>query len=59
MSTRFGLDREYTFRTLQVQYTFFTREYTHKEKVFESNTQAKQLACSGAQIKKPSRKKVF
>ncbi len=40
------MDREYAFRTLQVQHTFSIREYTHKEKVFESPTQANKFACS-------------
>lgn len=38
------MDREYAFRTLQVQYTFSVREYTHREKVFSSLTEAKQFA---------------
>jgi len=32
--------------SLQEQYTFSIREYTHKEKVFDSRVQAKQFACS-------------
>ena len=53
-------DREYAYRTLQVQYTFSVREYTHTEKVFASRTQAKQLACSSPQLSKnPYKIRVF
>ena len=34
-------DREYAFQSLQDLYTFSIREYTHKEKLFESRTQDK------------------
>ena len=38
-------DREYAYRTLQVQYTFSIREYTHTEKVSDSSTHMKQFMC--------------
>ena len=54
-----GLEREYAFRTLQVQYPNSFRLTPKNELGFESNTRLKQFSRSDAQIKKPSRKKVF
>ena len=39
-------DREYAFRSLQDQYTFSIRDYTHMEKVFKFLTKATQVAFS-------------
>lgn len=45
-------DREYTYRTLLVQYTFSLRYPSENEKLFDSRTQAKKLACYPAHILK-------